>query len=119
MEQEMHVHVFSRNDDFADQALRDGLPFFKRELRKIRPQQLAKGRGIVDHLLPLDALLSRVGQLSTFLFDLLQRGREFLPPRLELTKGNNLGLIGIKQALVLPLDPLPPLQQLSLLCLQP
>ena len=81
----MHVHFFSRDDDFADQALRDGLPFFKRELRKIRPQQLAKGRGIVDHLLPLDALLSRVGQLSTLLLDLLQRGSKFLSPHLELT----------------------------------
>jgi hypothetical protein len=29
----MHVHVFSRDHDFADQALRDGLPVFKRELR--------------------------------------------------------------------------------------
>src|SRR5215470_4569990 len=84
-EQEMHVHVFSRDDDFADQALRNGLPFFKREPRKIRPQQLAKGRGIVNHLLPLDALLSRVGQLPTFLLNLLQRGSQLLPPRLELT----------------------------------
>jgi len=57
----MDVHLFSRDDDFADQALRDGLPFFKRELRKVRPQHLAKGRGIVDHLLPLDTLLSGVG----------------------------------------------------------
>ena len=81
----MHVHCFSRDHDFADQALRNGLPFFKGELRQIRPQQLAKGRGIVDHLLPLDALLARVGQLPTFLLDLLQRGRKFLPPRLELT----------------------------------
>jgi hypothetical protein len=37
----MHVHVFSRNDDFAHQALRDGLPVFKRELCQVRPQQLA------------------------------------------------------------------------------
>jgi hypothetical protein len=80
----MHVHFFSRAHDFADQALRNGLPFFKGELRKIRPQQLAKGRGIVDDLLPLDALLARVGQLPTFLLDLLQRGSKFLPPRLEL-----------------------------------
>ena len=114
----MHVHVFSRDDDFAEQALRNGLPFFKREPRKIRPQQLAKGRGIVNHLLPLDALLSRVGQLPTFLLNLLQRGSQLLPPRLELTEGDNLGLIGIKQALVLPLDPLPPLQQLRLLRLK-
>ena len=84
-EQEMHIHCFSRDDDFADQALRNGLPFCKREPRKIRPQQLAKGRSIVDHLLPLNALLSRVGQLSTFLLDLVQRGSEFLSPHLELT----------------------------------
>ena len=115
----MHVHFFSRDNDFADQALRDGLPVFKRELRQIRPQQLAKGRGIVDHLLPLDALLSRVGQLPTFLLDLLQRRSKFLPPRLELTECDNLGLIGIKQALVLSLDPLAPLQQLPLLRLKP
>ena len=67
----MHVHFFSRDDDFADQALRNGLPFFKREPRQIRPQQLAEGRSIVNHLLPLDALLSRVGQLPTFLLNLL------------------------------------------------
>jgi hypothetical protein len=114
----MHVHFFSRDNDFADQALRNSLPFFKRELRQIRPQQLAKGRGIVDDLLPLDTLLARVGQLPTFLLDLLQRGSKFLPPRLELTEGNNLGLIGIKQALVLSLDPLPPLQQLRLVRLK-
>ena len=85
-EQEMHIHCFSRDDDFADQALRDGLPVFKRELRQIRPQQLAKGRGIVNHLLPLDALLSRVGQLPTFLLDLLQRSSKFLPPRVVFQK---------------------------------
>ena len=115
----MHLHFFSRNDDFADQASRDSLPFFEGELLKVRPQQLAKGRGIVNHLLPLDALLSRVGQLPTFLLNLLQRGSQLLPPRLELTECDNLGLIGIKQALVLSLDPLAPLQQLPLLCLKP
>ena len=114
----MHIHCFSRDDDFADQALCNGLSFFKRALRKIRPQQLAKGRGIIDHLLPLDALFSCVGQLPTFLLDLVQRSSQFLAPRLELTEGDNLGLIGIKQALVLPLDPLPPLQQLRLLRLK-
>ena len=80
----MHVHLCACDDNFADQALRNGLPFFKREPRQIRPQQLAKGRGIVNHLLPLDALLSRVGQLPTFLLNLLQRGSQLLPPRLEL-----------------------------------
>jgi hypothetical protein len=33
----MHVHFFSRDNGFADQALRNSLPFFKRELHKIRP----------------------------------------------------------------------------------
>src|SRR4029450_5474176 len=108
-EQEMHVHFFSRDDDCADQALRNGLPFCKRELRQIRPESLAKGRGIIDHLLPLDALLSCVGQLPTVLLDLLQRRCQFLPPHLELTERDNLGLIGLEQALVLPLDPTQPL----------
>ena len=115
----MHIHCFSRDDDFADQALGNGLSFFKRELRQMRPQQLAKGRGILDHLLPLDALLSCVGQLPTFLLDLAQRSSQFLSPRLELTEGDNLGLIGIEQALILPLEPLPSLQQLRLVRLQP
>jgi hypothetical protein len=115
----MHIHCFSRDDDCADQALCNGLSFCKRELRQIRPQHLAKGRGILDHLLPLDALLSCVGQLPTFLFNLLQRSSQFLSPRLELTECDNLGLIGIQQALALPLDPLPPLQQLRLLRLKP
>ena len=57
--------------------------------------------------------------MPTFLLDLLQRGRQFLPPRLEFIQGNNLGLIGIKQALVLPLEPLPSLYQLRVLRLQP
>jgi hypothetical protein len=115
----MHVHVFSRDDDCADQALRDGLPFFKRERRQICPQQWAKGRGIGEHLLPLAALLARVGQLSTVRLDLWQRGSEFLSPRLALRQCDNLGLIGLKQALVLPLEALPPLQQLRVLRLQP
>jgi hypothetical protein len=55
----------------------------------------------------------------TFLLDLLQRGREFLPPRLEFTQGNNLGLIGIQHALVLPFEPLPSLQPLGVLRLTP
>ena len=38
----MHVHFFSRDDDFADQALRDGLPFFKRELRQFVPSNWRK-----------------------------------------------------------------------------
>ena len=60
-ENEMDVHRFSRHDDLADQALGNGLTFFKRELGKILAQQLAKGRGIVHDVLPMDALLPRVG----------------------------------------------------------
>jgi hypothetical protein len=67
----------------------------------------------------MDTLLARVRQWLTFLLDLVPRGSEFLPPRLELTQGNNLSLIGIEQALGLPLKPLLPLQQLRLLRFQP
>jgi hypothetical protein len=67
----------------------------------------------------MDTLLPRVRQLLTFPLDLLQRGSELLTSRLELTQGDNLGLIGIEQALVLPLETLLPLQQLRLLHLQP
>jgi len=34
----MDVNVYSRDNDFIDQALRDGLPFFTRELVKTIPQ---------------------------------------------------------------------------------
>jgi hypothetical protein len=114
----MDVNFFSRDDDFADQALGDGLPFFKRELCKVIAQQLAKGLGIINDLLPMDTLLPSLRSLPTFLLNLLQLGREFLTPRLPLTQVDNLGLIRIEQALVLPLDPLAPLEQLCLLRLK-
>jgi hypothetical protein len=66
-ENELDVHRFSRHDDFADQALGYGLPFFKRDLGKILAQQLAKGLHIVHHLLPMDILLPRLRSLVTFL----------------------------------------------------
>jgi hypothetical protein len=53
----MDVNRFSRDDDFADQALGDRLTFFKRELVKVLAQQLAKGLGMVNDLLPMNALL--------------------------------------------------------------
>ncbi len=37
-ENKMDVDFLSRDGDFIDQALRDGLPFFKRELVKMIPQ---------------------------------------------------------------------------------
>ena len=60
-EHELDVHRFSRHNDFADQALGYGLPFFKRELGQILAQQLAKGCGIVHYLLPMNALVPCVG----------------------------------------------------------
>jgi hypothetical protein len=76
---------------------------------------LAKSLGIVNDLLPMKALLPSLRQLPTFLLNLLQLGREFLAPRLQLTEVENLGLISIEQALVLTLDPLLSLEQLRLL----
>ena len=67
----------------------------------------------------MDTLLLCVRQLLTFLLDLLPRGRELLTPRLELTQGDHLGLIGIEPALVLALAPLLPLPQVRLLRFQP
>ena len=57
----MDVHRFSRHDDLADQTSGNSLTFFKRELGKVCAQQLAKGLGIVNDLLPMNALLPRVG----------------------------------------------------------
>src|SRR4029453_8513125 len=45
-ENEMDVHLFSRDHDFADQAVGDGLLFCKRELCQVLTEQLAKGRRI-------------------------------------------------------------------------
>src|SRR5215475_11359925 len=59
-EHKMDVHLFSRDDNFANQAPGDDLPFFKGELVQVVSQQLAKGGSIGDHLLPMDALLLRV-----------------------------------------------------------
>src|SRR5205809_3994838 len=95
-ENELDVHRFSRHDDLADQALGDGLTFFKRELCKILAQQLPKGLGIINDLLPMDALLPRVGSLPAFLGNLLLRRSDFLTPCLQLMEIDNLGLIGIE-----------------------
>jgi hypothetical protein len=53
----LDVNRFSRDDDFADQALGDSLTFFKRELFQVMAQQSAKGLGMVNDLLPMNALL--------------------------------------------------------------
>ena len=84
------------HDDVADQALGNGLTFFKRELSKILAQQLAKERAIFYDLLPMDALLPRVGSLPAFLGNLVLLRSEFLTPCLQLMEIDNLGLIGIE-----------------------
>jgi hypothetical protein len=83
-ENEMDVNLFSRDDDFAAQALNDGLPFFKRQLIKIISKQLAKGCRMVDHLLPVDTLLPPVSSWLTFLLDLRASASNRLRPYLEL-----------------------------------
>ena len=56
----MDVNRFSRDDDFADQALGNTLTFFKRELFKVMAQPSVKGLGMVNDLLPMHALLPRL-----------------------------------------------------------
>ena len=92
----MDVHRFSRYDDLADQALGNGLTFFKRELCQVLAQQLAKGLGIVHDVLPMDALLPSLSSLLAFLGNLLQLRSEFLPPGLQLVEIDHLGLISIE-----------------------
>jgi len=60
------VDLLPRDDDFLDQALRDRLPFLKREALQILAQQLAKVRGMIDDLLPMDGVVLRSCQLLHF-----------------------------------------------------
>lgn len=106
----MDVNFFSPDHDLINQALRYGLALFKRESFEIISQQLAKGLGVVNDLLPVDSLLSGVGQLPDLLFKPLQLGREFLSSRLQLGEVDDLGLIGIEQPLVLSFN-LPPARE--------
>ena len=107
----MDVNRFSRDDDFADEALGDSLTFFTRELFKVMVQSLAKGLGIVNHLLPMNALLPSLSLWPTFLLNLWPLGSEFLTLHVQLTQVEHLSLIGIEHTLVLTLDPLLALEQ--------
>ena len=51
----------------------------------------------------MDALLPRLRSLATFLGNLVQRRSKLLTPCLQRLEIENLGLIGIESALVLPL----------------
>jgi hypothetical protein len=103
------------DDDFPDQALRDGLAFFTGELVQIGSQQPPKGFGVLNDLLPVSRPLLDAGSWLAFLLDLLELGRQFQAPTLSCTEANNLGLIGIQSTLALALQPLPALQELCVL----
>jgi hypothetical protein len=60
-ENAMDVNGFTCHDDFVDQALRYGLTLFKRKPFHIMVQQLAKGLGMGNDLLPEHGLVPRVG----------------------------------------------------------
>ena len=74
------IHVFPSDDDCSDQALRDGLAFFKGELVQVVTQQVPKGFGMLNDLLPMPRLLLRAGSWLAFLLDLLHLRGEFQPP---------------------------------------
>jgi hypothetical protein len=57
------VNLLARDDDFFDQALGDGLALGKGESIEIVPQQMTKVVDMVDHGLPMEGLLLRVGEL--------------------------------------------------------
>jgi DDE superfamily endonuclease len=111
-ENEVDVNIFSGDDDFLDQALRNSLTLFKRELFEIVAEQFAKCLGVVNDLAPVNSLLSSARQLSNLLLDLLRLGGEFLSPRLHLGKVDGFGLIGVEQPLILSFDSLSALEQL-------
>ena len=55
------IHLFSRDDNFTDQAVGYSLTFFKRQPLQIFTQQLAKRLGVFDDLLPVHRLMLRFG----------------------------------------------------------
>jgi hypothetical protein len=78
----VNIHLFSSNNDFANEALDDGLPLFKRELIHVRSQELSKGVCMLHDLLPMHRLVLGREELLALLGDLLQCGRHFSPPSL-------------------------------------
>ena len=107
----MEVNRFSRDDDGAEQALGESLTFFTRERFKVMAPYWATGLGMVNDLLPMNALLPSWRSLAPFLLNLGPRGRELLTPHVPFSEGESLGLIGIEPALVLTLEPLLALEQ--------
>jgi hypothetical protein len=109
------IYLLGRHHHFTDQAVGDRLAFFTREPVQIVPQQPPKGFGVINGLLPMPRLLLRASSWLTCLLDLLELGSQLQPPTLSFAQANNLGLIGVKEALALPLQTLPALQELCVL----
>ena len=70
---------------------------------------------VLDYSLPVAGLLLRVRELLQFAIHLLQFGGEFLAAELQFTESDYLRLIGIYEALTLPLQAVAALLELGLL----
>jgi hypothetical protein len=90
------IHLLAGDDDFPDQALRDGLAFVKGEPVQVVAQQMPKGVGVLNDLLPMPRLLLGKSSLLPFLLDLFSFGNEFPPSTVQLIEADDLGLIGIE-----------------------
>jgi len=117
-EYEVDVNLFSGDDHFPDQILRYSLTPLERQPFEIIAGQLAKCIGVINDLSPMNYLPARAGQLQQLRFDLLQFDRELLPAGLQFVEVDRFDLTGVEQASVLTLDPLSPLEQLRLLCIE-
>jgi hypothetical protein len=71
--------------------------------------------GVLDHSLPVAGVVLRGGELLQFAIHLLQLGGEFLATELQFTESDYLCLIGIHEALTLPLQAVAALLELGLL----
>ncbi len=76
------VDLFPRDDDFFDQTLGHRLAIGKGETIEIFPHQVTKVVDMVDHGLPVEGLLLRVGKLLQFSIQLVEFRGQFLPPEL-------------------------------------
>jgi hypothetical protein len=90
------IHLLPGDDDFPDQALRDGLAFCKGEPVQVVTQQAPKGVGVLNDVLPMPRLLLGTSELLPFLRDLFSFGGEFPPSTVQLIEVDDLSLIGIE-----------------------
>src|SRR5262244_3868762 len=76
------VDLFPCDDDFFDQTLSNRLAIGKGETIEIFPHQVTRVVDMVDHGLPVEGLLLRVGKLLQFSIQLVEFRGQFLPPEL-------------------------------------